>query len=198
MTIQFSYNQDYATKAGNSMFINETGAYVGKITTAKYTAAQSGALALEFSLETDEGMRCDYISVFYQGKQGEELQGGRNMIHAIMGCANVKQLTMVKHNNDQVAPELIGKRIGFMLQKVLYTKNNGQDGYRFQLLCPFSADSRKTLAEHIENKPAERIDYLVQHTQDKDDRVKQPSQSGGQPHYDTPPVSAYDDDLPPW
>lgn len=172
MTTMFAYNQELAMKGGQSLFISETGAYVGKISQAKWSTTKNGAKSLEISFETDDGMKSDYLSVFYFGKNGD-IASGHNMIQAIMGCTGAKNLTAVNQGQDVIAPELIGKRVGLMLQKVLYTKQDGQDGYRFQILCPFSAASRKTVSEHLHNQPAERIDYLVAHTKDKDERDKQ-------------------------
>lgn len=169
----FTYDQNAAMKAGQSSFINETGAYVGKITQAKWTQSQGGAKALELSFEDENGAKADYLSIYYTNRNGEDLQYGNNMIQAIMGCVGAKQLTQAPYNGHQIAPELTGKKIGLMLQKVLRLKQDGSETHSFQILCPFSSQSRKTLAEHAENKPAERIDWLVANTKDKDERAKQ-------------------------
>ncbi|MCK3656408.1 hypothetical protein A4G19_13825 [Pasteurellaceae bacterium Macca] len=178
MTAIFTYDQTQAVKAGQSSFINETGAYIGKILTAKWTKSQGGAKALELSFETDDGLKADYLSIYYTTKTGEPIQNGHNMIQAIMGCTGVKQLTSVSYKDFLVAPELTEKRLGLFLQKVLRLKQDGTETHNFQIQCPFSAQSRKTLAEFIENRPAERIDWLVAHTKDKDERAKQTQQNG--------------------
>lgn len=175
----FTYDHNAALKAGQYSFINETGAYVGKITTAKWTQSQGGAKALELSFEDENGAKADYLSIYYTNKQGEPLNYGQNMIQAIMGCTGVKQLTQSAYNGNPIAPELTDKRIGLMLQKVLRLKQDGSETHSFQILCPFSANSRKTLAEHAENKPAERIDWLVANTKDKDERAKSNNQQNG-------------------
>lgn len=175
----FTYNHEQALKAGQSSFINETGAYVGKITLAKWTQSQSGAKALELSFEDENGAKADYLSIYYINKQGEPLSYGHNMIQAIMGCTGAKQLTQSAYNEGFIAPELTNKRIGLMLQKVLRLKQDGSETHSFQIICPFSANSRKTLAEHAENKPAERIDWLVANTKDKDERAKSNNQQNG-------------------
>lgn len=173
MNAIFTYNQDQAIKAGQANYIAETGAYIGKITLAKWVTSQGGAKALELSFEDENGLKTDYLSIWYTKKDGEPLQGGVNMIQAIMGCVGVKSLTSSAYNDNLVAPELTEKRIGLMLQKVLRLKQDGSETHSFQILCPFSAGSRKTLAEHVGNKPAERIDWLVANTKDKDERAKQ-------------------------
>lgn len=167
----FTYNQDQAVKAGQANFISETGAYVGKITLAKWITSQGGAKSLQLSFEDDDGLKSDYLSIWYLGKDGKTL-AGNNMIQAIMGCTGVKTLTSVPYNDNLIAPELTDKRIGLMLQKVLSLKQDGSETHSFSIMCPFSPNSRKTLAEHLANKPAERIDWLVAHTKDKDERAK--------------------------
>lgn len=174
----FTYNQDQAVKAGQANYIAETGAYIGKIILAKWVTSQGGAKALELSFEDENGLKSDYLSIWYTKKDGEPLQSGNNMIQAIMGCTGVKNLTSSPYNDSLVAPELTDKRIGLMLQKVLRLKQDGSETHGFQILCPFSANSRKTLAEHVANKPAERIDWLIAHTKDKDERAKQNTQQG--------------------
>lgn len=168
----FTYNQEQAVKAGQANYITETGAYVGKITLAKWVTSQGGAKALELSFEDENGLKSDYLSIWYAKKDGEPLQSGNNMIQAIMGCTGVKSLTSSPYNDNLIAPELTNKPIGLMLQKVLRLKQDGSETHSFQILCPFGASSGKTLAEHLEGKPAERINWLAFNTKDKDERGK--------------------------
>lgn len=203
----FTYNQEQAIKAGNSSFIAETGAYICRIISAEYVQSQSGALSLELTVETKEGLRGNYLSIYYQGKDGSPLQSGHNMIQAIMGVTRVAELTRQFKDNKAYAPQLEGKYIGLMLQKVLRTKQDGSDTYGFQILCPFFHNTQKTLAEHLENKPAERIKWLIEHIKDKDDRKKQDQQQNYQAHqqlygqstsssYPPPLADNLDDEIP--
>ncbi|MFQ1048017.1 hypothetical protein [Avibacterium paragallinarum] len=204
----FTYNQEQAVKAGNAQYINETGAYLCKILSAEYVQSQKGTLSLEFSVETQDGLKGNYISVYYQDKDGQPLQGGQNMIQAIMGCANVQQLTQRFDGNKAIAPELAGKYIGLFLQKVFRLKQDGTETYSFNIVCPFFVNDRKTLSERIENRPAERIQYLSEHMKDRDDRNKQSNQQGyaaqhqfyGQPQQpsvnNVPDVESENDPIP--
>ncbi|OBX03699.1 hypothetical protein QV06_09655, partial [Gallibacterium genomosp. 3] len=138
-----------------------------------------------------------YLSIYYQGKDGQPLQGGHNMIQAIMGCTGVQALSKQLIAGKYIAPELTNKYIGLMLQKVLRLKQDGSDTYNFQILCPFIIKTRKTLSEHIENKPAERIDWLVAHTKDRDERTKQqPQSTPTQNQSSGQPTTDFDDDMP--
>lgn len=212
----FTYNQDQAVKAGQAAFITETGAYVGKITLAKWITSQGGAKALELAFEDENGLKSDYLAIYYTKRDGEALPSGSNMIQAIMGCTGVKVLTSAPYQDHLIAPELTNKPIGLMLQKTLRLKQDGSETYSFSVICPFGSKSRKTLSEALENKPAERIDWLVEHTKDKDERAKQNPQQGyavqnqfyGQEQntyakakngsYTPPPSDNFDDDIVPF
>ncbi|WP_242649521.1 hypothetical protein [Rodentibacter pneumotropicus] len=205
MATMFTYNEEQAVKGGQSNFISETGAYIGKIIAAKYTKSQGGAQAIEFSIETDDGQLGNYLSVYYKAKDGNDLASGVNMIQAIMGVTGVTELTVKRQGDDDIAPELTNRRIGLFLQKELITKNDGSDSYRLQITCPFSPASRKTLAEHLNGEEPKRIQWLLEHTQDKDSRAKNsPSQEQYQAQHQyyqsTTPApqnnSGFDDGIP--
>ncbi len=80
------------------------------------------------------------------------------MIHAIMGCAGVGQLTMqMKAAGQYIAPEFSGKRVGLVLQKVLKSKNDGSDTYGLDIRMPFLANTHQTLLEQSEGKNPEAV-----------------------------------------
>lgn len=172
--MDFTYNEEEALQGGAGGYISQTGAYKGKITGAKWAVAQSGAEAIELSFESDNGEKADYLSIYYKGKDGNAIEFGRNLIQAVMGCAGVTKLSQVPNPNGYgfIAPELVGRPVGLFLQKVLYTKQDGSDGFKFQVITPFSAKSGLTLAEHKNGEPAKRVPYLVQTMRDKDEREK--------------------------
>lgn len=169
----FTYNQEAALTAGQGGFINESGAYVLTITEAALTTSQGGAKAIEFSGESDDGRKVQYLSVYVSKKDGSENTFGVNMVHAIMGCAGVSQLTnQMKDAKTFVAPEFAGKKVGLVLQKVLRSKNDGSDTYGLEIRLPFIAQTRQTLLEKSEGKNAEAVDRMVSGLKDKDERKK--------------------------
>lgn len=171
--IMFDYNHEAALTAGQGGFIGESGAYVVTITEAKYITAQSGADSLELSVETDDGRKANFLSIWCKKKDGTPNAFGVNMVHAVMGCAGVKQLTShMKDVNTYIAPELTGKKIGLVLQKILRSKRDGSDTYGFEIKIPFIAATRQTLQEKAEAKPATAIDRIALTLKDKDERVK--------------------------
>lgn len=169
----FTYNEEAALTAGMGGFINESGAYTITITEAALTTSQGGAKAIEFSGEADDGRKVQYLSVYVSKKDGSANTFGVNMIHAIMGCAGVKQLTNhMKAVNQYVAPEFAGKKVGLVLQKVLRSKNDGSDTYGLEIRLPFIAQTRQTLQEKADGKNAETVDRMVASLKDKDERKK--------------------------
>lgn len=169
----FTYNHEAALTAGQGGFINESGAYVLTITEAALTTSSGGAKAIEFSGESDDGRKVQYLSVYVSKKDGSENTFGVNMVHAIMGCAGVKQLTnQMKAAGQFVAPEFAGKKVGLVLQKVLRSKNDGSDTYGLEIRLPFIAQTRQTLLEKAEGKSAEAVDRMVAGLKDKDERKK--------------------------
>lgn len=171
----FQYDQNSAMKAGGTA--KETGAYVGHIATAEYKRANTGSAGLELSFKTQDGSEFNYIKLWYQKADGTEIKGGSSMINAIMGLTNVQQLSEKQVGVDQqtqkpifTAPELIGKDVGLLLQKVWYTKDDGSDGYKFEIRLPFNPGTKQTLKEQINNAPAEMLNRMLSTMKDKDDR----------------------------
>ncbi|QHJ84430.1 MAG: hypothetical protein [Bacteriophage sp.] len=191
----FSYNKEAALTAGQGGFINESGAYVITITEAALTTSQGGAKAIEFSGEADDGRKVQYLSVYVSKKDGSDNTFGVNMIHAIMGCAGVNQLTQhMKAAGQFVAPEFAGKRVGLVLQKVLRSKNDGSDTYGLDIRMPFIAQTHQTLLEQSEGKNAEAVDKMVAGLKDKDERKKSTGSSGSSSYNS----SGYDDGFDPF
>lgn len=173
----FTYNEESALTAGQGGFINETGAYILTITEAALKQSEKGARFIEFSGESDDGRKVQYLSVCTQKNDGTENKFGANVIHAMMGCAGIKQLTqhMVSASNF-VAPEFHGKKIGLVLQKALTTKRStGQDSYQMEIRLPFIAQTGQTLKEKAEGKQPETVANMAANLKDKDNRNKQSS-----------------------
>jgi len=184
----FTYNQEAALTAGQGGFINESGAYVITITEAALTTSSGGAKAIEFSGEADDGRKVQYLSVYVSKKDGSDNTFGVNMIHAMMGCAGVKQLTnQMKAAGQFIAPEFAGKKVGLVLQKVLRSKNDGSDTYGLEIRMPFIAQTHQTLLEKAEGKNAEAVERMVAGLKDKDERKKSGGSNGSSGYPDYPP-----------
>ena len=178
----FTFDKDLGQSAGESNFVSESGKYTGAITKALYKVASTGTKGVELSFESSEGLAANYLSIWYEKADGAVIKGGMAMVNAIMGCTQTGSLSMSSRaGNDgaeNFAPELEGKSIGLLLQKCLYTKNDGTDGYKFEIRIPFVAQNGKTLTEQMGNRDAVSIDKMLSTLKDKDER--KPAQNQGQ------------------
>lgn len=207
MKTVLQYDQNEGMKAGGGDFVSEGGPYVCQITEAKYTKARTGTMGLEFSIKTQDGLSARFITVYYQKGDGEIVKGGHSLIQAMMGLLKIQGISVNQvQDGSEYCPEFQGKKIGLFLQKKLYTKNDGADGYKFEISVPFNIQDRRTLRELIDNKPAQTIDRMEASYSDKDERgqnslamggtgVSGGSQQGpGQNQF--PPADQFDDDIP--
>lgn len=175
MQPMFTFDDESARTAGAGG-ASETGAYAGNISAAIFTTGRdSQSEAMEFSIDSDVG-KINYLRINYKGREGQPLKHGAALINAIMGLTKVKQLNAVEMTNgdgeiELHCKELEGKPIGFVLQKILYTKNDGGDGYKFDVKQVFGANTRKTYKEAIDNTPAEAVAKLLAVLKDKDERI---------------------------
>ena len=192
--VMFQFSQEAAMASRESFGISESGAYVGKLS-AKYVQGSNGSQSagIEFSLECDQG-KLNYLTAWYQKKDGTCNTTGYNLVNAMMGLLKLQTLTSKQAGEDWVCPEFEGKYIGLVVQKELFTKNDGSDGYKFEIVMPFSAQTRKTLKEALANAPATAVDKMIPLLKTKDNRSKSQGsyqQTGGAPQ-------SAQDDLPDW
>lgn len=179
-----TYNQEEALKAGGGNFISEGGAYIVKILEAKYVKAKTNTSGIEFSLESADGQKANYITLYYVKENGEVVKGGMSLINAMMGILGATSITSTKSRGQDgkdifICPEFTGKTIGLFLQKTLYTKNDGGDGYKFEIRVPFDPSTSKTLREKIGNEQPKTIENMSKSYKDKDDRSQQQQNTGG-------------------
>jgi len=150
--------------------ITESGEYLGIFTKAKHIVASTGSLGVEFAFKSNEEQEAKYLTVYTQSKDGKPLHGHKQLM-AIMTCLGVRAAPPTDSNvmeydfehekdmNKNVAlyPDLMNKPIGLILQKELYTKSGGNDGERMCFYGFYTADTRCTAAERLENKPATAV-----------------------------------------
>ncbi len=170
-----TYNEDQAVKAGGGLYVSEGGAYVMKITEARYIeSGTKGTKGIEFSAEDKDGMKANYLTSYYEKATGEAIPSGQSLINAIMGLCGIKSTTFkeVKTANETyfIVPEFTGKVVGLFLQKNLYTKSDGRDGYKFEIRVPFDPKTKRTLREIVANAEAKTIDAMEKSYKDNDDR----------------------------
>ena len=179
-----TYNQEEGLKAGGGNFISDGGAYIVKILEAKYPKAKTDTSGIEFSLESKAGQKANYITVYYVKADGSPVKGGMSILSAMMGLLGSNTITSSNGRSQDgkdifICPEFTGKTIGMFLQKSLYTKNDGSDGYKFDIRVPFDPATSKTLREKIGNDQPKTIENMTNSYKDKDERVQQQQNTGG-------------------
>jgi hypothetical protein len=194
-----TFNKEQAVKGGVSAGISETGAYIGTLEAHSFTKA-SNAAGIEFTLNSPDG-KAQFLSLYHTKKDGTANPMGANMIQAIMGILQIKQITGVDTGKKDYSggtvltiPEFEDREIGLVLQKELTTKGDGSDGYSFDIKMAFHHGTRKTLLELMENKPAVTVDKILGTLKDKDSRKAQ----GGMGQQQAVPQSAMPDDFDNW
>jgi len=188
------FNQDMAQKAGQQGF--QTGKHIGKLT-AKKIIASTGTKGVQFSLWPTADQSIDYLSVYYEKADGTAIKNGTNIIMAIMGLLRINEIQLENLGHEQAVNEFQGKEIGLVLQKVLYTKQDGGDGYKFDIKIPFSASSGCTFKEAIAKESAVFIDSMVETMEDKDERkpVNMGASSAGGWNQGAASNANFDDDI---
>lgn len=172
--------------------ISTAGKYIGTITRAEYLTADSGARGLGVSFKTDDGATADYLDIYTHNGAGEPLPGAK-VVNAIMACTALRDLSdgkivcekWSKQSNSREkftvpgAPELMGKRIGFLLQEE-YGTYNGKETHKMLIFGVFSADTEMTASEILERKTTPvRLSKMVEALHARSVRDNRKRQAGG-------------------
>lgn len=205
MTQVFAYNEEQAAAAdsGGGEYITESCVARGFIEHAKWVEANSGAKGLELTFESEKGQKANYLTLYYQKKDGSQNEVGHQQIQSLMGVTGVQSLSQAQGKDGLIAPELTRKPVQIALERENYIKNNGGEGFRFQIKCFMSARSGLTIAEHKAGKQAESAAYWAQRFAENP-KGKAPKQQNGAPasgQHDysnsyVPPADDMDDEIP--
>jgi hypothetical protein len=162
-----SFDREVAQQADHvSSALTEPGKYVGVITRAEKLLSEKGTQGLGLSFKTDNGMTADYLDLYTINKDGDALPSYKTA-QAILGCLQMRecpdgQIKVEKYNKETKKreemivpgyPSMIGKRIGFLLQKELGTNpNNGNETSKLVVYGVFQADTELTVSEILAKK----------------------------------------------
>lgn len=161
---QFGFNPESAKQADSSLRIEEAGKFVGVIKHMEFITAKSGTTGFEIEFETDNKESASF-SIWTEKKDGTPL-GGVHKINALLACVGAHGLTptnaqLEKYDFDAkervmknciVAPEVAGKRIGFLLQRENYQNDSGEWKYQMNFFSCFHAQSELMAKEIIDRK----------------------------------------------
>lgn len=186
-----SYTADPAAarQANQNNYVDQSGKYIGEFTLAEAVTSRQGTDGIEFSFKTREGQQANYLTLWTHNAKGEALYGYK-VLSAIMTVMGVQALEPKQGNIKgpdgaprQVTafPALHSKPVRLVLQKVLYTKNDGKDGYKFNIFAPFNAQTELTAKEMLDgNTQPAALGGIIATLKDKDERTAGHA-SGAQP-----------------
>lgn len=228
---QFGFNPESAKQADSGLRIEEAGKYVGVIKHMEFITAKSGTTGFEIEFETENKESASF-SIWTEKKDGTPL-GGVHKINALLACVGARGLTptnaqLEKYDFDAkervmknciVAPEVAGKRIGFLLQRENYQNDSGEWKYQMNFFSCFNAQSELMAKEIIDRKTSpEALPKSLASLMSNPITTRKPKNNGGyqqnnggygnqgynqggfdQYYNDVPPVldnNQYDNDLP--
>jgi hypothetical protein len=191
-----------------STAISEAGMYRGIITRAEKLLSKKNTQGVGFSFKSDTGETANYLDLYTVNADGKILPSFAT-VSAIMACCKIKEanegiITYEKWDKEARAlveekaegyPDLMGKRIGLLLQKELSTnEESGKDTERMVIYGVFEAESGFTASEIIQRatKP-EKMEKMYKALMAKPihDRREKAPQIPGAGNYQ--PASAFDD-----
>jgi hypothetical protein len=191
--------------------IKETGKYIGVITRAEKLLSKQGTEGFGLSIKTDDGATANYLDLYTVNSKGETLPSMAT-VQAILCCTRTKEanegsINFEKWDSDAKAvvkvtangyPDLMGKRIGLLLQRELSTNTtNGNDVDRVIVAGVFEADSELTASEILDKKTQpEKLAKMLAALKPVNDRRTNkssgaPASSGGGANH-----ADFDDDIP--
>lgn len=156
----YTLDTNAAQQANQNSYIDQTGKYVGAFTVAKAVTSRSGTEGIEFSFRSKDGRQANFLTLWTYNAKGEALYGFK-VLNALMTVMDVKEIapkngSITKQDGTKEAitgyPDLHGKPVGLVLQKEFYIKDNGDEGYKFNIYAPFQAGTELMAKEILDNK----------------------------------------------
>lgn len=186
---------DAIAGSGGSARIDALGKYKGTITLAKVYEVKSGAVFVQINFESDNGQTAR-LSMCTKSKEGKDTFGFKQL-QAIMACVKVKNLNAVEKEIEDydfeqgkiakvtrhVFPELMSKKIGFILYRHDQVSREGKDFFTMEIAAPFQYDTELTASEIMDQKVnPEQLPKVLANTRNKQTAAKS---------HDSDPYSAY-------
>lgn len=162
-----TFNPQVAATADQvSSAIRETGKYIGTITRAEKLLSTNQSQGVGLSFRADDGATADYLDLYTINGNGDVLPSMKT-VQAVLGCLKLREAKdgkiecekydkATKQRKKVVVdgyPDLMGKRIGLLLQKELSTNNKtGEDSDRVIVFGVFQHDTELTVSEILARK----------------------------------------------
>ncbi|TGV07690.1 hypothetical protein E4695_08620 [Alcaligenaceae bacterium 429] len=154
----YTVDQTAARQANANNYINESGKYIGNFTMVESIKSRNGTEGVEFSFKSNDGQQANYLTLWTYNEKGEALYGFK-VLNAIMVCAGIQGIAPQTANITDaggtnraatIFPEFANRPIGLVLQKEFYIKQNGDEGFKFNILAPFQHHSELMAKEILD------------------------------------------------
>lgn len=192
MGISYDYDDEAAGKADNvASRIDQSGPYIGRFKSANAMESSKGTEGVHFEFDSPGGGSASFD--LWTKKENGEAVFGINQLNAMLCVLGIRSLKSVEGKYEgwvdgkreevsgEIFPDLCNKDIGLVLQKELYTKGDGKDGFRMNLFGVFHPVSKLTASEIKEGKTKpEKMEKMVRGLKTKDSRTA-PSNEPSQP-----------------
>lgn len=209
MSRSYNLNVEQAKQADNvGNRITESGKYIGVFTRAESIQSKQMTEGVEFSFAANSGQGADFLTLWTHNKDGKEIFGLKQL-NAVMTCMKVKVLTPTQGVVEKweggakakvtatIYPELMGKKIGLLLQREEYIKGDGSTGSKFNIYACFEADTELVATEILEKVTAPtKLPKILATLKDRPMQARLATggavkPNGGDPHFDD-----MDSDIP--
>jgi hypothetical protein len=185
MSINYDYDENAASHSDDvANRIDKCGAYIGSFKRVNAFTSSKGTEGIHFEFDVPGGGLTSFDCYTRKEENGQpKTLFGLNQVQAMMAILKVRGLQSKPgkieewvdgkkvEGEGEVFPDLENKRIGLVLQQELYTKNNGQDGYRMNLFGVFDPESRLTASEIKDRKvQPEKLERMLRGLKVKDSR----------------------------
>lgn len=155
--------------------IEDSGAYIGRLTLAKERTAKTGTKGIEFTFEADDGRMARYLTLWVTRANGEKIEYPYSLLSALMTCLDVKSIDSTLETVDewnpasgmweptgaQVFPVLMNKPIGVLLQREERLWE-GKTYVSMKIVQFFDPRDRSTPAEIISgNRAGQALEKMV-------------------------------------
>lgn len=198
----YTLDADLAKQVGTRLRITRSGKYTGRFTRAELVTSRQRSEGLEFSFESDDGLTADFLTCWTHNVDGRELYGLK-VLNAILTCLRIREIDarpatlQDRHGGTREArvfPQLVDRPIGLLLQREEYQKQDGNVGWKFNIVAPFEPGSGLTAGE-ILSQAAEPVQLERMLSALRDRTLPQRAPSAGGPTV-AGGLGDIDDDIP--
>jgi hypothetical protein len=159
--MRIDFNQNDAMNSDGGSLIDQSGNYKGKITKAEINQGNEQSMYITFGFESQTGDKTDYVRIYTRKKDGERCFGF-NLVQALMGLLHLQSVEARQDGDKLTIPQLIGRSVGFGLQKEYYTKSDGNVAWKMNLIRFYDVATNKTYTETINGKGADKWELIIQ------------------------------------